>query len=225
MPETGLVVRDDKGLTLKERKLLAEIALSGSWQEAADSTGWTRRQVQRLFIENESFKHEYDAMFGTEELEVVKRELNLVTSGSGKVFEDALNAEMTKVVHAKCPQCGHSWKIFVTVMDWTAKLRAGETLLKIANIFKETKDVKHSGNVSVVTMTITESLAIRSILAGVRPPRHILDDLRAKGLITPDLQSRLDDIPWVNAHDDSFEEPVPEPGEIVEEGEYNDVPS
>lgn len=176
------VERDSNGLTLVERKLLQEIAMTGSWQQAADSLGLTKRQVQGLF-RKPAFKQEYDDLFNTDEIAATKRELEMVATGTGKLYEEALNAEMIKQVHATCPKCNYTFKVWVTVMDWASKLRAGETLLKITKILTDNKKVQVEGTVGVVNVHLTtgEYLALERLKMGFPVPDHIYRRLTELG--------------------------------------------
>ena len=178
MPSKALVERDERGLTLLDRRLLQEIALTGSWQQAADALGLTRRQVRERF-KIQSFKEQYDAIFDSEEIQATKRELELVATGTGKLYEEALNAEKTRNVATVCPDCGHKFSIFVQVVDWMARLKAGETLLKLTKLLKDERKVQVEGQVGVVHMSAGEYLALQRLRMGLPVPEHIYRRLQA----------------------------------------------
>ena len=156
--------------------------MTGSWTKAAETLGLTRRQVRNLF-NKPAFKDQYDALFSTEEIKTTRRELEMVSSDIADLYEDAKTAEMQKQVKAVCPKCEHKFDVWVTVMNWTAKLRAAETLLKIAGILKDTKSVKHEGQVGVIHLTIAEHLALLRLKSGLPVPPHVYQRLKAMGAL------------------------------------------
>ena len=183
--------RDSRGLELHERRLLQEIARTGSWTQAADNLGLTRRNVKMLF-HKPAFKEEYDALFSIEETQATRRELEMLSSDIADLYESAKTAEMEKLVPVECPKCQTKWRITVTVMNWTAKLRAAETLLKIAGILKDTKNVKIEGRVNFVLMTVAEQIALMRLKSGFPVPPHMYQRLKAMGALD-DLDT--DDLP------------------------------
>lgn len=164
--------KDERGLSLQERRVLVEIARTGSWQEAAKNLAMTRRQMQTLFGRPE-FKQHYDELFNTEEVENAKRELNMVVSGLGKLYEDALIAETDVRTRVACPKCNHRFEVVTRVLDWAARLKAGETLMKYARLLKDERSVKVEGNVGVIHMTAGEYIALQRLRMGLPVPEHI----------------------------------------------------
>lgn len=170
--ENALTERDEHGLSLQERRVLTEIASTGSWQEAAKNLGITRRQMQTLFA-RPSFKQQYDELFNTEEIENAKRELNMAISGLGKIYEEALQAETVKRVTVECPKCKHSFNVFVEVVSWMARLKAGETLMKFARLLRDERSIKVEGQVGIIHMSAGEYMALQRLRMGLPVPDHI----------------------------------------------------
>lgn len=165
----GVIVRveDAGGLTLEERRLLSEIAVQGSWREAAKSLGIDPRRIQRMF-NNAAFKKEYDAMF-PHDTQVVERELNFVSKDAAVILEEVRDAELNKTVHAQCPQCGKKFDVFVRVIDYVTKMRALEIMLKTMGLMKDTKSVKVEGSVTHVNITLStaQMLALQALKRGL----------------------------------------------------------
>ena len=180
-----------KPLTQQQLSLLQEIAMEGDWHVAATKVGMTYRQVRALFTNNPMFKQAYDDLFTTEELKTTARELEMASSELGQLYQDAMSAEMAKQVLADCPACGHKFKLFVKVMDWATKLKAGETLLKITRLLKDEKSVKMEGKATVehVHMELADKVAIWRVEMGLPVPPHIHDRLVKLGLLTEGQRS------------------------------------
>lgn len=164
---------DAQGLTLPERRILTEIAMTGSWMEAATNLGYNHRQVRNLF-KKQAFKEEYDKLFDTEELKSVQREMEMVAGDVAKIYEEAKNAELVKRLPAVCPSCGHKFTFLATVMDWSAKLKAGEVLLRVAGLLRDNKNIKVEGSVqhTVLTLTADDLIMLQRIKAGFEVPPH-----------------------------------------------------
>lgn len=168
-----------QGLAPADHKLLQEIIATGSWQQAADNLSLPRRSVREKFARNKAFREAYEALFVGDEVEATKRELEMGATGLGGLYEDAINAELTKPIQVECPKCQNKFRVFVTMMDWATKLRAGETLLKLTRILKDEKSVKVGGMVGVVHMGMDEYLALQRLKMGLHIPDHIYAKLTA----------------------------------------------
>lgn len=190
MPRTTKAVTpvDNQGLTTEQRRLLAEIAAIGDWRIAAQNVGLSSRQVREQF-KNQAFKDAYDNLFTSEELKVTQRELEMASSELGQLYQDAMQAEVQKTVNVVCPACKAKFNIFVTVMDWTAKLRAGETLLKLTRLMKDEKSIKMEGQVNVVHMELKDKLALWRVEMGLPVPPHVRDRLINLGLLDESKRS------------------------------------
>lgn len=187
MAETrALAERDEAGLTLLQRRLLAEIVSVGSWQQAAKNLDIDPRTVRRYFKED-GFKQEYDAIFNSEEIQVTRRHMEAIASGAPDVYDDALKAEMTKKVTEECPHCGEEVTFYVNVIDFKTRMKAAETLLKTSNLLKDTKRVEgeFKGTMTNIQLTGAEMLALMRLDMGMPIPPHVYEGLKAK---VPDLK-------------------------------------
>lgn len=188
MASRALVEKDAKGLTALQRKFLQEVANVGSWQEACKTLDLDPRTARRYF-KDEAFKTEYDELFNTEEIQTVKRELDMITSGVPKVYEDALSAETTKKVVESCPHCGEEVTFYVNVIDFKTRMKAGETLLKQSNLLKDTKRVEgeFKGTMTHINLTGAEILALQRLNMGLAIPPHVYEALKGKVADLPAL--------------------------------------
>jgi hypothetical protein len=173
-----------KPLTQQQTNFLVQCGLEGDWHVAADQVGATRRQV-RAWFSNPAFKQKYDDLFNTDELKTTMRELEMASGELGALYADAMQAEMSKKVMVDCPNCQHKFPVFVKVMDWATKLRAGETLLKVTRLWKDEKTVKneHKGTVAHVEMSLSEWSALKRLEMGLSIPPHIRKILEDKGFL------------------------------------------
>lgn len=190
MPRGPVAIRDEFGLDLTQRRLLSEIVMTGSWQQAADNCGVDRRTVRRMF-KDPAFKAEYDALFDLEEVKTTERELNLVADDVGRLLEEASNAELTKNVAATCPKCSHKFNIMVKVMDMANKIRAAEVLMKYRGQLRDQRSVKVEGNVSVqhVHWSFRDVMVMEKLRLGLPVPdqayREVLAKAEQAGLSLP----------------------------------------
>lgn len=137
----GFKNKDADGLTLDERRLLQEIAVTGSWSEAAKSLGMTSAQINAKF-RNKAFKAKYDELFGIEQVEITQRELLQVARLVGKTYEDILAAEKIINVDIDCPNCGEKSRHPIKVIDYATQRAAASDLAKMTNVWKDQKSIK-----------------------------------------------------------------------------------
>lgn len=182
-----------KALNKNQLDFLQELALEGDWHVAADKVGVTRRQVYRWF-DNPVFKQKYDETFpSADELKTTMRELHSAAGELGSLYSDAMQAEMSKKVQVDCPNCQAKFPIFVKVMDWATKLKAGDTLLKVVGLWKDERTVKneHKGTVAHVDMSLAEWSAMKRLEMGLPIPPHVRKILEDKGLLDPQGRVRI----------------------------------
>lgn len=172
---------DAQGLTLTERRMLQEIAAVGDWEKAAKNMNMDKRKVRSMF-KRAAFKREYDILFPVEEARVTQAELTLISEDAGTIYRQAIDAEIEKKIPVECDECGHKQYVLVKVMDWAVKLRAIETLLKVAHVIKDERSLKVEAKVDVVNVQLTtgEFLALKQLEMGMPVPEHIYRQLEVK---------------------------------------------
>ena len=172
---------DEQGLTLVERQLLTEIAMTGSWQKAAHSLGMDKRKVRAL-MKRDAFKREYDKLFSVEAVAATAKELTLISENAGDIYEEAVKAELEKKFPVTCEECGHKQTVLVKVMDWPTKLRAIETVLKIARVIKDERSLKVEADIQIthVELTTGEYLALERLHRGMPVPDYMYYQLEEK---------------------------------------------
>lgn len=169
-------IRDVNGLSPSENSLLQEIALTGSWEEAADHMNMTRRAARNM-LALPHVKAQYDVMFGEEEA-LTRRELSILSSEIPTLLTQAKDAETSKTL--TCPHCKHVFTI--TLINWAAKLKAVEMLSKMTGFLTDRKQVEVKGGVTNINvqLTSTEYLALQQLRMGVPVPAHIYAALQGK---------------------------------------------
>lgn len=181
VPRGPVAIRDESGLDLTQRRLLSEIVLTGSWQQAADNCGLDRRAVRRMF-KDAAFKAEYDALFDPDEVKTTERELNLVADDVASILEQAKDAELTKTVNTTCPNCKHKFSLIVKVMDMANKIRAAEILMKYRGQLRDQRSVKVEGNVNVqhVHWSFRDVMVMEKLRLGLPVPEQAYREVLAK---------------------------------------------
>jgi len=171
--------RDQAGLTLLERRVIQEIALTGDFKKAAGSLGITATQIRRMLRDDPQFKEAYDQTFALDDLQHVESELRLAVTDVAGVFNEAKDAELTRRETVTCPcGCGHKFTVVIPVADWATRLRAAEDLAKITRLWKDQRDIKVEGQVSVVHLSIPDQIALQALEAGRPIPSHVYEHLK-----------------------------------------------
>lgn len=211
MAHGPIKIRDDSGLDLVQRRLLSEIVLTGSWEQAAKNCGIDRRTVRRMFKEP-AFKEAYDELYDVEEIRATERELNLVSDDVAKIFEEAKDAELTKQVQVTCPSCKHRFNWQVKVIDFATKLRAGEILMKYRGYLKDQRSVKVEGSVQVehVVWDMRDYMVMERLKLGLPVPEQAYlayaDKAKKAGITPPPMPKQLIEGEVISAKNHSDEQ-------------------
>lgn len=178
--DTDIVEFDAAGLTLLQRRVLQEIAMTGNWRQAAANVGIKDPRTVRRMFKNPAFKEQYDSFFDAEEIKVTERELNLAADDVTWVFEEAKNAELQKKFRVECPECGHKFDFFAKVADHMTRMKAGELLLKMRGLLTDNRTVKVSGRVEHVHWEYHEQLILQKLEVGLPVPETVYKAVKAK---------------------------------------------
>ena len=171
--------RGEDGLTEPQRFFLIELVGTGSAKQALSNVD-RDDQALRRWMKEPDFKRKYD--------EVIKANIDYLKSGLNNtaaekvtaVFEEALEAQRPITVKEECPECGHRFTTQVSVDNWATRLKAAETLLKVAGVLKEEKkvDITHMRQLSAA-----EQSALIAYRHGTYLPPHMVDRLKELGYI------------------------------------------
>jgi len=179
MGSTALKTRDKHGLLPQQRLLLQELLTSNTWQEASIRLGLPSKQFGRWMREDPAFCAAYDALFDSDKGETVRKQISAMAGKASDVLEEAMEATKSTTINATCPECGTEFKIHASGPNWTARLRAAETVTKVGGQLKEMKNLKIEGE--IVHMNLEHKLALFMLKRGEpedRIPSYILRDLR-----------------------------------------------
>ena len=179
MGSTALKTRDRHGLLPQQRLLLQELLTSNTWQEASARLGLPSKQFGRWMREDLAFRDAYDTLFDADKGETVRKQIAAMAGKASDVLEEAMEATKSTTLDATCPECGTEFKIQASGPNWTARLRAAETVTKVGGQLKDTKNLKIEGE--IVHMSLEHKLALFMLRRGEpedRIPSYILRDLK-----------------------------------------------
>lgn len=187
----GSIKRDEKGLTMRQRKFLKALAEKGDVKAACEEVDITMRTLQR-WLHEEGFGREYDAQFDLSKEDLLRIMAPSQQEAAEKMTE-ALRAEDTVERTVQCPTCGSKFKTQIKVLDWKTRLSAAEKLLKLKGLMVEKKEVTMKGQVEHLHMTTAERLMLARWQAGYDIPEHVrqkFQEWASQGLIEPPDRNR-----------------------------------
>jgi len=132
-----LQVKDELGLTLEQRKLLSELALS-DWRSACETLNINPRTA-RSWLLGPEFRAAYDGLVSTG-VETARKVMENKAFRATEMYDEALDAMRTIEQEVICPHCDTPFTAEISVPDWNPRLRAGEVILKVARIYKDVRE-------------------------------------------------------------------------------------
>lgn len=188
--------RDKDGLTLQQRNTLQALAQEEDWRKACASVGVLPATLQKWLQTDEKFGARYDQLLGPA-LDIAQSIIETSALKAAGMYEEAMDAVRTVTRDVTCPECSHRFTAFQTVPDWSNRLRAGDTILKVSNILIERKRIDQT----ITTLNFEETMALAQIRYAQRKGQDnvvspgMMDVLRRKGVV--------DEAPTVEVLDDS----------------------
>ena len=173
--------RDEKGLTLDQRRYLQKLSDSGDWKKAAEDCDPTipTTRVKRWLREDSAFKIAYDDLFG-QAPEVARRQIAMLSEKAADVAEELLE-EMKPISRTfKCMKCGTNNNIVVHVRDAAVRAKMVETIMKSAGVLKDIRKVEMDGEILV--LSLAEKLALAQLDAGQEVSSQMRRKLLQKGV-------------------------------------------
>ncbi len=174
-----LQARDADGLTLTQRRALQELAFTDDWRQACVKAKVSPHSVKHWLSTNEAFHTAYNNLLGPA-VAVVRDMMESSAVKAAGMYEKALDALKTVEREIRCPECQHEFILPESGPDWNARLRAGDTVMRVAKVLK---DVKEIGG-TITHLSMEENLALASAQHSIRngqeptiPPR-MMDKLR-----------------------------------------------
>ena len=180
--KVGQQRRGKSHLMTVQEQWLQNLLETGSWRKACQALDppITVRRVRGWLAEDPVFSAALDNLVGLD-LDTTKKDLDALAAEAPGVYGDAIEAERGVRVKAKCPKCGHEFRVETMRPDWRIRLKGAETLLKYRKLLTETKEIK--GGTINLHLTGDEAMAVLALQAGKAVPEAVLARLREKGVI------------------------------------------
>lgn len=180
-----LQAKDDEGLTLQQRNLLQELALHpGDWRLACTNAEVAPKLCQSWLSTNESFLSAYNNLVGSS-LDIVQDRMEDLAHRAGDMYEEAMEAVRYWSKDVSCPKCKHEFSVSIGGPDWNARLRSGDTIMKVSRVLIDRKQIEQTS----VKLEVEDFMALKSYEWSVakklpiRVKPSVLDKLRREGLI------------------------------------------
>jgi hypothetical protein len=178
MTTKALQTRDKDGLTLAQRRLLGELALTTNWRQACTNAGVPPNTLRSLLSTNKAFQAAYNNLLGPA-VEVARDMLESSVIKVAGMYDEAVEAVKMVELEIVCPECKHEFPVANPHPDWATRLRAGDTVLRVAKLLKDVKEI--SG--TITHLTLEESLALARWKHDGQISPSMIERLRQKGLL------------------------------------------
>jgi hypothetical protein len=155
MTSRNLQVKDADGLTLVQRRLLQELALTADWRQACANAEVPANTLRHLLSTNVAFVDAYNKLLGPA-VEVARDMMESTAVKAAGMYEEAVEAVRMVELEIVCPECKHEFSTTNPYPDWATRLRAGDTVLKVTKLLKDVKEI--SG--SITHLNMEQSLAL-----------------------------------------------------------------
>lgn len=199
---SDLAVTDNLGLSPLQSQFIEELALCGVWARAARTVGVDYRTPRNWLKNNEAFKTAFNKVFGSTDLEVIRKHAETLSHTAMGVYAEVMEAEKTLRQQVQCPECGNRFGVEWRIEDNIVRLKAADSVTKIAGLVKDQKDINIKG--TIIHYDGADAAALIAYKAG-RP-------------ISPSMTRRLRELGWLE------ELPALPPPDAIE-GEYRDATS
>ncbi len=184
-PGRQLQVKDNEGLTLQQRNLLQELALHpGDWKKACANAEVPPKLCQAWLSTNESFLANYNSLVGSS-LDIVQDRMEDLAHRAGDMYEEAMEAVRYWSKDVTCPKCKNEFSVPSGGPDWNARLRSGDTIMKVSRILIDRKQIQQTN----VNLSVEQSMALYSYRwsmangESIKVKPSVIDELRRKGVI------------------------------------------
>lgn len=156
MTTKHLQVRDGDGLTLVQRRCLQELALTANWRQACDNAEVPPNTLRHWLSTNADFQSAYNDLLGPA-VDVARDMIESTALKAAGMYEEAVEAVKMVELEIVCPQCKHEFSVANPRPDWSTRLRAGDTVLKVAKLLIDRKEI--SGTLTHLSMEQNLALA------------------------------------------------------------------
>jgi hypothetical protein len=178
MTTRHLQAKDEDGLTLVQRRCLQELALTTNWRQACDNADVPANTLRHWLSTDAPFQAAYNDLLGPA-IAVARDMIESTALKAAGMYEEAVEAVNMVELELVCPECKHEFSIANPRPDWATRLRAGDTVLKVAKLLIDRKEI--SG--TLTHLTLEETLAVARWKHDKQIPPVMIERLRQKGLI------------------------------------------
>jgi ribosomal protein S27E len=175
----ALQTRDEAGLTLAQKRLLAHLVEEIDWRKACEKAGVSVSQFRYMLRSDKAFQAAYKDLYKGVLIEA-RSHLTSLMPKVGQVFEEGLAANEARTVDVTCPECGHNFQITFQGPAWNVRLRVSEDLLKAQGDLAQKVIVE--GEVKHRNLTLEDLLAQAILRRGGELPPQVEERLRQQGL-------------------------------------------
>lgn len=175
------------GLTVQQRRILMDLAAGRGLSEIYEAEHISSSTFNR-WLKNPAFKQAFDDLFSQEDLDNLKKQLNVAAGAAIDVYLDAMQNAVRKIsVWHNCVKCDAKQQIIIDVEDYKARLHASDAILKITSIWVDRRSDKLEVN-HTYQLSSYEMATIMAYRAGKSIPPAEEARLRQLGFIeTPAL--------------------------------------
>lgn len=181
-PATAIRRRDLDGLSLPQRRLLQEFALTPDPKVACDQAEVKFSTFRSWLQKDKDFGDAYDELLGRA-IELAKDLVEASSVRASGVFEEALTAVKISALHVNCPSCNERFEVEASRPDWTTRLKAANAIAKISGLIVDQYHIEKI----VFQPTLEEMVAIAKARRGDLIPPIMRTHLLASGVnLDPD---------------------------------------
>lgn len=173
--------RDLDGLSLPQRRLLQELAMTPDPQLACEKAAVKFSTFKSWLRKSEEFGDAYNLLLG-QSIQVAKEMLEGASMRAAGVYEEALTATKIIALDIKCPHCDEYFQTEAEKPDWPTRQRAAASIHKIVGLIVD----RHQIEKTTVHLTFEEQLGVIALKARQRIPPTLYTQLAEKNAL-PDV--------------------------------------
>lgn len=153
--------------------------MTSNWREACEKAGVPANSLKYWLAHEPAFQKAYNSLLGPA-VEVARDMIESTAVRAAGMYDEAIDAIKGIDCTVVCPACQHEFSAKVGEPDWAARLRAGDTVLKVSRILKDVKEI----GATITHLSVEESLALARLKYaldhGIAPdiPPHMMEKIR-----------------------------------------------
>jgi hypothetical protein len=158
-----LQARDADGLTLMQRRALQALALTDDWRDACTEAQVSPNSVMHWLSNNEAFRAAYNDILRPN-ISIIRDMMETTALKATGMYDEAVTAVKMVELEIVCPSCAHKFSLTNPQPDWSTRLRAGDTAMRVAKVLKDVKEIEGT----ITHLNMEESLALASARYAIR---------------------------------------------------------